>query len=113
MYGLASELGRAEVSCAGESVSGEQDFMEQERLGRLAALGVPMAQPEEPEPDVIEQAARLCGMNRASLAVSAAMRGVSIEDFAREVIRKAAKPPPPVIDRRYIERARRGYRLPR
>ncbi|KVD18302.1 hypothetical protein WM32_14985 [Burkholderia ubonensis] len=72
-----------------------------------------MAQPEEPEPDVIEQAARLCGMNRASLAVSAAMRGVSIEDFAREVIRKAAKPPPPVIDRRYIERARRGYRLPR
>ncbi len=72
-----------------------------------------MAQPEEPEPDVIEQAAKLRGVNRASLAVSAAMRGVSIEDFSREAIRKAAKPPPPVIDRRYIERARRGYRLPR
>ncbi|AJX15758.1 hypothetical protein WM08_02875 [Burkholderia ubonensis] len=72
-----------------------------------------MAQPEEPEPDVIEQAAKLRGMDCASLAVCAAMRGVSIEDFARETIRKAAKPPPSVIDRRYIERARRGYRLPR
>ncbi|MCA7937587.1 hypothetical protein [Burkholderia cepacia] len=94
-------------------MSSEQDFMEQECLGRLAALGVPMAQPEEPEPDVIEQAARLPGMNRASLAVCAAMRGVSIEDFARAAIRRATKLPPPVIDRRYIERARRGYRLPR
>ncbi|MFM2469603.1 hypothetical protein K6Y82_06870 [Burkholderia cenocepacia] len=70
-----------------------------------------MAQPEEPEPDVIEQAARLRGVNRASLAVSAAMRGASIEDFAREAIRKAAKLPPPVIDRRYIELAGRGYRF--
>ncbi|MCA8210302.1 hypothetical protein [Burkholderia vietnamiensis] len=85
--------------------------VKQERLARLAALGIPIAQPEEPEPDVIDRAARLRGMNRASLAVSAAMRGVSIEDYAREAIRKAAKPPPPVIDRRYIERARRGYRL--
>ncbi|AHI63103.1 hypothetical protein [Burkholderia thailandensis] len=84
---------------------------EQERLAHLAALGVPMAGPAKSEPDVIEQAVRLPGMNRASLAVSAAMRGVSIEDFAREAIRKAAKPPPPVVDRRYIERARRGYRF--
>lgn len=113
MYGRVAELGSAEIPGAGEGVSGEQDLREQERLGRLAALGVPTAQPEELEPDVIEQAARLRGRDRASLAVSAAMRGVSIEDFAREVIRKAAKPPPPVIDRRYIERARRGYRLPR
>ncbi|MDN7581596.1 hypothetical protein [Burkholderia orbicola] len=113
MYRLAAELGCAKVPCAGESVSSEQEFMEQERLGRLAALGVPTAQPEEPEPDVIERAARLPGMNRASLAVCAAMRGVSIEDFARAAIRKATKPPLPVIDRRYIERARRGYRLPR
>ncbi|WP_330728218.1 hypothetical protein [Burkholderia multivorans] len=94
-------------------MSGKQDFTEQERIARLTALGVPMVPAEEPEPDVIEQAARLRGMDRASLVVSAAMRDVSVEDFAREVIQKAAKPPPPLIDRRYIERARRNYRFSR
>ncbi len=113
MYGRAAELGRAEIPGAGESMNDELDCMEQERIARLSALGVPMARPEEPEPEVIEQASRLRGMDRASLAVCAAMRGVSIEDFAIAAIRKATKPPPPVIDRRYIERARRGYRLPR
>ncbi|WP_235512846.1 hypothetical protein [Burkholderia pseudomallei] len=113
MHWRTAELGGSEVPGAGESVTGEQDRVEQERLARLAALGVPMAQPEEPEPDVIERAVRLRGRDRVSLAVSAAMRGVSVEDFAREVIRNAAKPPPLVIGRRYIERARRGYRLPR
>lgn len=110
MHRLAAELGCAEVPCAGESVSSEQDFMEQERLGRLAALGVPMAQQEEPEPDVIEQAARLRGMDRATFVILNAGRGVSLEDHAREIIRKATKPQV-LIDRRYIERARRGYRF--
>ncbi|MFC5427558.1 hypothetical protein ACFPTO_01845 [Paraburkholderia denitrificans] len=65
-----------------------------------------------PEPDVIEQACRLRGMDRANLAVSATMRGVSIEDYTREVVAKSKKPAP-VIDRQYIERARRGYRVRR
>ncbi|RQP40229.1 hypothetical protein DF156_09315 [Burkholderia ubonensis] len=72
-----------------------------------------MVEPDKSEPDVIEQAVRLRGMDRASLTVCAAMRGVSVEDYARGVIRKAAKPPPPVIDQRYIERARLGYRFRR
>ncbi|RQQ28192.1 hypothetical protein DF118_06295 [Burkholderia stagnalis] len=72
-----------------------------------------MVEPDKSEPDVIERAARIRGVDRASLAVCAAMRGVSVEDYARGVILKAAKPPPPVIDRRYIERAQRGYRFRR
>lgn len=37
---------------------------EEERLARLAAMGVPMVQREEPAPDVIEQAAKLLSMAR-------------------------------------------------
>ena len=106
VYRRAAELGSAEIPGAGEGVSSGQSGME--RLDRLAALGVPMAQPEEPEPDVIEQAARLRGMNRDSLTVCAAMRGVGIEEFARAVIRKS-KRPQLLIDERYIEQARRSY----
>lgn len=91
-------------------MSGEPERMEQERLARLAALGIPRAQPEEPEPDVIEQAAWLRGMDRATFVILNAGRGVSLEDHAREIIRKATKPQV-LIDRRYIERARRGYRF--
>lgn len=41
---------------------------EEERLARLAAMGVPMVQPEEPAPDVIEQAAKLLSMTREEFA---------------------------------------------
>jgi|GEM_PF-6450642 len=37
---------------------------ERERLARLAELGVPMVQPEELAPDLIEQAATLLSMTR-------------------------------------------------
>lgn len=90
-----------------------REAAERDRVATLVALGLPMPQPEEPKPDLIKQAARLRGMDRAMFVSWNSGRRASIEEYAREVIDKARKPPPPVIDRRYIERARRGYRVRR
>ncbi|WP_420210827.1 hypothetical protein ACN8ZM_06880 [Burkholderia aenigmatica] len=109
MYRWSAELGCAEVQGAGEGMSGWPERMEQERLARLAALGVPLVQPEQLATDIIEQAVRLRGMNRATFVRLSEGRGFSLEDYAREVILKAAKPET-LIDRWYIERARQGYR---
>lgn len=90
-------------------MSGEIDSTEQGRLARLAALGVPMVQPDEPGPDIVELAARIHGRDRASLVLAAEMHGVDPEAYAWEIVWKSKKVEP-TIDQRYIERAQRGWR---
>ncbi|RQS67233.1 hypothetical protein DID96_21955 [Burkholderia sp. Bp8963] len=66
------------------------DDADQERLARLAQFGVPMVQPDEPKPDVTEQAAKLLNMTRDEF--SGFFEGVgeeTLEQRARRIVGRA------------------------
>ncbi|HDR9081968.1 TPA: hypothetical protein QDA98_004599 [Burkholderia vietnamiensis] len=63
-----------------------------ERLALLASLGVPMVQPEEPEPDVIEQAAKRMNMTREMFVGFFANTGdETLEERARRILRQGPR----------------------
>lgn len=112
MYRWLAELGRPKVSGSDEGMNGAQDNSEQERLVRLAALGVPMmASPRVSEPSIIEQAAARMGMTPSGFMSFFSGRAELPEDCARHIVYGRRKKPPVFIDRSYIERMERGYRF--